>query len=222
LPRPVVVRVDSSEVTKNTLVPGLLVFRVLDEKDDKNRLHHGYQLLFTGDIQLALDGLLTCTIISAQEVEVVMPACSDAFVLSFNKYKQSVKAKKKMSSAVLRAHATAANKMVQNRDLQTIKILVSFENTEEELTNGVFSSSAKQFGVVKPKAVVVEDDAMVHSKGYTTSTLFAGFLIARVEHEERMADVDTNKSTSNLAEELADDMGGMGMDESDDDDGTDV
>jgi hypothetical protein len=214
---PVVLRVDSSEVTKNTLVPGLLVFRVLDEKDSNNRLHHGYQLLYTGDMRLALAGLLTCTVVSKTAVEVVMPACSDGFLLSFNDYKQAVKSKKKMSAAVLRAHTAAANKMVQNKALQTVKILVSFEDTGEELTNAVFSDSSHPLGEVKPKAVVLANDVELSGKQYKTATLYAGFLIARVEQEERMAELTSKTATSNLAEELADDLQGMTVDEDDDD-----
>lgn len=208
----VVLAVDSSEVTKNSLVPGLLVFRVLDQADGDNRLHHGYQLLYTGDMQLALDGLLTCTVVSETTVEIVMPVCSDGFLLSFNKFKESVKSKKKMSNAVLRAHATAANKMVRNKDLQTIKILVDFEKTEEELTNAVFSPSSQRFGAVKPKAIVLEDDVVLNLKSYHTTTLYAGFLIARVEQEERMAEISIQSQSSNLADELAEGVEGMNMD----------
>jgi hypothetical protein len=212
--RAVILHVDSSDVTKNTLLPGLLVFRVLDEIDKDNRLHHGYQILFTGDIQLALDGMLTCTVVSKTDVEVVVPSTCDSFLLSFNKYKGLVKRKKKMSDAVLRAHATAANKMMQNRDLQSMKILISFKNTGEELTNSVFSASTQQTGAVQPKAVVLEDEVEFNSTTYQTSTLYAGFLIARVEEEERMA-VMGNPPTSNLADELAGDVAGMGMDDND-------
>ena len=74
-------------MTKNCLVPGLLIFCVLDMVDeDEEFFHHGYQLLYTGNVQLALDDKLTVTVIDPTAIEVVMPAVSDAFLKNFDDY----------------------------------------------------------------------------------------------------------------------------------------
>jgi hypothetical protein len=65
---------------------------------------------------------------------------------------------------------------------------------------------------VKPKAIVLEDDVVLNLKSYHTTTLYAGFLIARVEQEERMAEISIQSQSSNLADELAEGMEGMNMD----------
>jgi hypothetical protein len=215
----IVVRVDSHEVTKNTLVPGLIVVRVLDEKDKNNRLHHSYHLMYSGDVGLAVDGKLTATLIGPTAIEVVMPAFTSSFLTNFEAVKSAVREKKKVSSSSMKAFTTAANKIANNEDTQTIKVLVLFDDTGEELTNGVFSESAQRFGTIPPKAVIFEGTFDINGTTYHETSLYCGFIVARVETEERMAAVATPMRGNALAADLAAGMEGTNMtyDDTDDD-----
>lgn len=67
------VSVDIANVRLNVLLPGLLVFRITDHKDEKGRLHNGYQLLYTGPVGGSV-GVLKATLVSTTQVVLVMPA----------------------------------------------------------------------------------------------------------------------------------------------------
>jgi hypothetical protein len=204
-----IVYVDSEEVTKNTLVPGLTVFRVLNQQDSRDRLHHGYELVYTGDVQLAAQGSLSCTLISPTAAEVVMPACSDVFLLNFRALQRA--AEGKLTNAEMGPLPSAINKMVKNPELRKIKVLVLFDKTGEELTNGVFSGSVEQLGIVKPKTLIISDDFEEAGGAFERTTLFVTFFIPRVEAEERMAKVGVPLSSNLVGDALADHVQGMGM-----------
>lgn len=214
----VIVNVDSADVNKNALVPGLLLFRVLNERDGNSRLHHAYQLLFLGDMELALGGSLSVSMLSPTAVEVVMPACSDVFLLHFDEFQRALKAKKKMSKAALRSHTIAANKMLNDKSFQLIKVLILFDKTGEQLTNAVFSPTGDALGTVHPKAFVVEHDFVEEGKtnAHHATTLVAGFIMARVESDERMAEIKLPRPVASLADEISD--GVEGTEWGDDDD----
>lgn len=172
--------VDSAEVSKNTLMPNLLIFCVLDKPDANNRLHHCYQLMFTGDIKLAFDGMLSATVVSPTSIAVEMPACHSSFIYNFDAYKSAAVTKKKMSSGSIRSQTSVANKMLQDAKLQKVKVLVVFDNTGETLTNAVFSSTESPLGTIDPKALVVEEVTKGAKGGrdVLVPTLYCGFLVA--------------------------------------------
>ena len=80
--------------------------------EDEEFFHHGYQLLYTGNVQLALDDKLTVTVIDPTAIEVVMPAVSDAFLKNFDDYISIVKWRKKFLAQIRKAQLSAASKDV--------------------------------------------------------------------------------------------------------------
>jgi hypothetical protein len=204
-----VVNVDSEEVTKNTLVPGLQIFRVLNQQDSAHRLYHGYQFLFTGDLQLAAKGMLNCTVVAANAVEVVMPACADIFVHNFAGFERA--ALGKFTLAEMEPLPTAVSKMVKDKDLQKIKVLILFDKTGEELTNAVFSPTKEQLGAVLPKTVTVSDTFEEAGSTFHRTTLFVSYFIPRVELEERVAKIGTPVSSNLVGDALANHVQGMGF-----------
>jgi hypothetical protein len=217
----VVFEVSSADVERHVVLPGLLLFRLLDEPDDKHRLHHAYQFAYQGDPQLAIvDECLGVTVISSTAVSIVMPACSDVWMKHFKDLQQKMKKNKKLTLAGKNSQTTLHNYMLHDKDLQTFKVLVLFDKTGEELTNAVFSSrdephaspEESRYGRVKPKAVLLSSSFEFNGRKKECTTLYSCFTIARVEKALRMEVITEPTAKSNeLAEDLAEGMEGMSV-----------
>lgn len=203
--------VDSSEVTKNILLPGLQVFRLLDEVDEDGRLHHTYQIVYTGDAEAGLaSGSLSATLVSPTEVAVVMPGVSGAFLYHYSDVEASLTRKLKTSSSASRAHTTAVNHYTEDPDSHRFKALVKFDKTYEELTNKVWSDPTDQFGVIHPKSILIATEYQHLETDFSSTELFVTWNIARVEPSKRYQELKGKKNQANLvADGLSVDIGSL-------------
>lgn len=191
------------------------IFRLLDvpnPRDGKEspRLHHGYQLLFTGDPQLAIDGHVSVSLVSATEIEFEVPSTVAAFAVNYKAASKQLKRKKKLSKLAFKAHSTAADQYDEDPSLLKLKYRVDIGKMGETLTNGVFDASGKTYGVVRPQTAIVEDKFEFKGKEYPTMHLFAQFNIARVEATVRRGEVGKKKTGKSL---IADDLDNDGEEE---------
>jgi len=211
------VYVDSAEVTKNVLLPGLQVFRLLDEIDGDRRLHHTYQLVYTGDPQAALEaGALSASLVSPTEVAVVMPSVSGAFAFHYEEVKARLQRKRKTTTAALKAHTTAVNNYTQNKSLHRFHVLVKFDKTDEELTNKVWTDNSSRFGTIQPKSVLIPTEFIQGGQTIRSTELFVAWNVARVEQTKRYEELKGKPDDDNLvADDLSveADMDGMNFDE---------
>lgn len=211
-----VFEIEDSEIPENAILPTLQIFRLYDVPDEKHRLHHGYQILFNGDPRMAIEGHVTCKLISATEVVVELPGPPSSFTHNFQATSAMLQRKKKTTHAALLAHASAVGRYQEDTSLMKLKYLLKFDKTGETLTNSVYSPGKPRFGAIHPKSTFVSSSFTHNGKTYSTTEIYAAFNIARVEKTVRMAIISPKKkSGSLLADDLDDDeSAGMNTDES--------
>ena len=211
---------DSAEVNRNWLLPGLQMFRLYDEIDDNNRLWHAYQLCFIGDMAMGLTpGHLSCTVIDENKALLVMPIIPGMFVHGFKQLRRILAKKGKMTLASSKAMANAVNKYKKNKELIRYKVLIVFDRTGETITNAAFSKKKELTGTVSPKTAIVPHTYERNEKKYKTHNLVVTWTIARQEEEERYGDVVSDNEVEDedaVGDDLSDD------DDDDDDDASTV
>lgn len=204
--------VDDAEVNNHCLLPGLQVFRLLDEVDENNRLHHAYQLLYSGDMELALKGNLSATVVSKTGVLLELPVCVGSFINAFPSVKKQMRSKGKTTTAAAKAQTSAVVKYNSNKEMQKFRVLVEFKGTGETLANEVFSPGSSDTGVILPKSIIVQIPFDYNGKLYERTDLFVGFTVARVEPTVRMAVVAKSVDKGNLvADDLAEEVDEMSL-----------
>ena len=207
--------ITDSEVKHNALVPTMQLFCLLDEPDPQNanketkRLHHGYQFLYTGDPELAIDGHVSVTLLDDTDVEFEVPATVGSFAKHYDDARQQIQRKKKLSKASYNAQSTGVTHYMNDPLLLKLKYLVKFEQTGETLSNSVFDVNAEQFGAVRPKTAIVTGKFTNGGIVYPTATLYAQFSIARVEPTVRQRGVAQRRAAVSL---IADDLNDDGED----------
>ena len=173
----VVVHIDSAEVTKNCLLPMLQVFCMLDKVDADNHFHHVYQILFTGDMELAVARNLLATLVSEMAVLVEMPACVGSFINNYALVNAKMVERGKTMEAAAKAQTSAVGNYVRNKELQKFKVLMDFKKTGEKLTNEVFSPGSSNRAIL-PKSVIIQVLFGYKGKAYNCTNLYVGFTIA--------------------------------------------
>ena len=216
-----IIQISDPEVSKNVLVPPTLqLFRLVDHRDEKDHLHHGYQILYTGDPEMALDGNMTVTLTGDTTVEVEMPATVASFAKDYEQTKRQLKNKNKTTKAASKAHASAVGNYADDNELLKVKFLLEFRGTGETLTNAVFSGP-KQFGPVRPKTCFVTRSIIFNGEEYPTTDLYAAFNIARVEPRVRQGKVKTKSGVNLMTAGLEEETASMNLNEGMDNGSTD-
>lgn len=140
---PVVVYLDSNEVTDNVLSANLMIFRITDYQDfnqpQPRQLHNGYQILYVGDYMNSLTGHLHAELITPTQVLVTMPAAPYSFTNRQKHLHSILERETALLPGVGKSYTTAASKMRNKKsNMMTCQVLVDFEGTGEQLTNDVF------------------------------------------------------------------------------------
>ena len=172
------------------LATNLLIFRITDHVDGKQRLHNGYQILYTGDYRAALQGFLTVTLESPTTVLVTMPAVPSSFLYHNPSVVRQIQDRKYSTRSVQNSYSTAVSKILAEPSLQVVKILINFDHTGEELTNEVFSPSFVPTGAIVPEVTGIKLSQTYNGIAYSTTELYAAFNVARVEEEVRTAEIE--------------------------------
>ena len=194
-----IVYIDSAEVTRNYILPGLQIFRLHNEKDDKEQLHHGYQILYVGDLEMGvIAGNLKCEVMSPTEIAVTIPAVPGVMVNAFSYFNRILHSKGKTSKPAKQAQATAVMAYKKDKTLALVKVLLRFERTGETITNRTWSNTKDHTGVVKPKVCKMPHQTSYKGKAIDVTYLVVGWNIARVEIEERYDDVNSDDDDGNL------------------------
>jgi len=204
--------IESSDIDKTLLFPGLHLFRVTDHEDSQHRLHHGYQVLFIGDPEMAIEeGMLSCTLINETQLEICVPGTVASFFKDYASTHRILKQKKKTSKPARVAHSIVISRFQEDPSLMQLKYLIDVSRTGETLTNTVFTPGSERFGPVRPKSSLIERVFHRGSTQHVTTDLYAAFNVARVEKTIRKALVTEKQRSTNL---VADDL-----DEDGDEDG---
>ena len=181
------------------------MFRVYDEIDPATkRLYHSYQFLFIGDMDMATgSGYLNCKVISPTQVVIVMPVVAGVFVNDIKGLIRRLASKGKTTSAITKAHVTAARKYKSDASLQKIKVLVDFSRTGEQLDNSVWTrGSPPHGGNVSPRSCELTHLFTNKSKEKSSTLLCVGWLIARMEPEKRYGDVASSEEDNAVMNDL--------------------
>lgn len=196
----------------NILVPTLQLFRLHNIKDDKGQIHHGYEVLFTGDPRMGT--LVTVTLVSATKLVVTVPNAPGSFTHDYGSTtNEQLLDKDKTSEPQTMARATAIDRYTNDPELLVHKYLIDIEQTDETLTNSVVNPGTPRFGPVKPKACFVSGVFKHKSREYPTSELYSSFRVARLEPFPRFDNPQDRKNTSGnlVMDELDSDMHGMNI-----------
>lgn len=193
-----------------------MIFRLIDHVDKEDRLHNGYQILYTGgDFAAAINGLVSVKLIDELSVLVSIPAVPNSMLQHTSAIILQMKTAGHPVECVENSYNTAVSKLLSNQSRQLVHFLVKFDKTGETLTNEVFSPNAVPDGPVQPFPIVFEGKQQCKGKHYKNTEMYAAYNIARVEDEDRMAKVQKPKAVSDnlLLENL-----GMTFDNDSDDD----
>lgn len=190
---------DCAEVCKNCLLPNLSVFRVYDEIDGDNRLHHSYQLQYTGDMETGLEqDLLRAEVITPTKVVVVVPVSSAVLLNHYDSLKAQMVRQGKVTSAAAKSHSTGVTNYNSDKALKKFRLLISFEKTGETLTNEVWTPRSGQLGVIKPKSTLFNRTVKFNDTDYETTDLVVLWTVARVEPTKRYSVVQQQQTAGNL------------------------
>lgn len=196
--------VDSSEVAVNVVATNLMIFRLVDYQDSKKRLHNGYQILYTGDLKAATDGLLTATLVDDTTIVVSMPAVPNSVLSRWQEVNRAFEVKGYGTGSVKNSQTTGISKLANNPELQQVHIQIKFDKTGETITNEVFSPHSIPFGAIAPQVTPFQSTVQYgsDSKVYATTDLFVAFNVTRVELAVRMAEIRQPSDTNPIAAEL--------------------
>lgn len=194
------VYVDSHEVTVNVLAPSLMVFRINDYCDKKNQLHNGYQLLITAcDYSAAMKGKAQAFLVDRTTVLVKLPAVPSSFLKHYSAIRTAMETNHVLIDPVKNSHTTAISKLLENKDLQVVNILVKFDRTGEELTNATFTAERmeddfEEYGEIFPEPVSIEVTQNMKAREYQNLEMYVAFNIGRIENEVRRGQVKKPKA----------------------------
>lgn len=206
--------IDDSEVPCYPLLPSLLVVRLLDEEiPGSDHLYHGYQFLFMGDPSLALEGIVSATLISEAKVEITLPLVPSSLVMKYEDTYDQLNRVGNVTLPCAKAHATAVTVLQDNKELWVAKYLIDLSGTGETFTAATFNKdSTAQFGRIDAKTSLIQSTIEVASKQFDTTECFAQFNLARNEPYPRKKQVKKQKKASNsVLEGLSLDVQGMNI-----------
>jgi hypothetical protein len=165
----------------------LHVFRLLDDVDQSNQRHHGYEIGVMGDLRAVGHGHYSATLISDTEIVVELPTATTTFLEDYDTMRAAMIATGTHNDAAEKAHVTARSGMLSNPDRKTLKFLVRIR-TGEKLTNAVYSPNSVPTGEIYP-TVTPFTSSFTHLDGrtYQETKAWISWKVARVEHEKRMA-----------------------------------
>ena len=191
------VRVDDPEFLGMVVVPNLVLCRVTDKTDFSDlerQLHHTYQVLYIGDIELCQEtDLLTVTLLDSRHIQVTMPSMPSSFV---KRYDPDITGalSTHLDERTQAAHSTMIKGL--NKELEALKFYVLIEiDNGDTLTNKTWCPTSED-GVVEPVCSKPIQSTLCFKNGMAFDSLEVGvpFNIARVEHTKRYASLGSNKS----------------------------
>jgi hypothetical protein len=146
--------------------PCMREFTLIPFKDhiDGGVLHDGFGIEVSADYHLFKADKYKAWLRSPNEVVVQLPTADTAFLHQYSSYdstrdKLQVLDKTKFSETYEVARMVVRNKLLDNMDRQTYKVLLKFPSTTDvklggfDLTNAVFTPARVPYGLIDPQVV---------------------------------------------------------------------
>lgn len=171
---------------RTALLTKLHVFRLTDDIDSQQQMHHGWEIAITGDLRSVALGFYKAELISDTEVVITVPSYDQGFAHDYDQLRAELVKWSYYNAAAEKAHTVSRSALASNQVPSTLKFLIKFR-TGELLTNTLYSPASVPLGEITPQVTPFSTDYTIGSTVYTSWNAWITWKVSRVEENKRMS-----------------------------------